>query len=74
MKRCPVIIQLSILINNKYKLKPIPVKRLIMEILIILGVLIVFISLMGGAFQTDLKDMEKTHPKFRKHLKDRYDL
>jgi hypothetical protein len=45
-----------------------------MEILVGLVVLIGFMWLMGSAFQTDLKDMKKTHPKFRKHLKDRYDL
>jgi len=27
---------------------------------------------MGYAFQKDLKDMEKTHPKFRKYLIDNY--
>ena len=45
-----------------------------MEILIGICVLIGFMYVMGYAFQKDLKDMEKTHPKFRKHLKDRYDL
>ena len=29
---------------------------------------------MGLAFQNDLKEMEKTHPKYRKYLKDRYDV
>ena len=45
-----------------------------MEILIGISVLFGFIYVMGYAFKKDLKDMEKTHPKFRKHLKDRYDL
>ncbi len=45
-----------------------------MEILIVICVLFGFMYVMGCAFQNDLKDMEKTHPKFRKHLKDKYDL
>lgn len=50
------------------------IKRFIMEILIGIIVLFGFMYVMGWAFQKDLKDMEKTHPKFRKHLSDKYDL
>ena len=49
-------------------------KTFIMEVLIGVSVLIVFMYVMGWAFQKDLKDMNKTHPKFRKHLKDKHDL
>jgi predicted small metal-binding protein len=45
-----------------------------MEILIGIGILFGLMYVMGCAFQKDLKDMEKTHPKFRKHLKDNHDL
>ena len=43
---------------------------------ILIGIIVLFgfMYAMGLAFQTDLKDMEKTHPKFRKHLKNKYDL
>jgi len=43
-----------------------------MEILILICVLFGFMYVMGYAFQKDLKDMEKTHPKFRKYLIDNY--
>ena len=43
-----------------------------MELLIGLIILISFMAVMGWAFQHDLKEMEKTHPKYRKHLKDKY--
>lgn len=43
-----------------------------MKILILIGLLIGFMYLMGWALQYDLKEMEKTHPKYRKYLKDRY--
>ncbi len=45
-----------------------------MEILIGICVLFGLMYVMGCAFQKDLKDMEKTHYKFRKYLKDNYDL
>jgi hypothetical protein len=45
-----------------------------MEILIVICVFFGFMCVMGYAFQKDLKEMEKTHPEFRKHLKDKYDL
>jgi hypothetical protein len=43
---------------------------------ILIGIIILFwvMYVMGCVFQKDLKDMEKTHPKFRKHLKDKYEL
>lgn len=43
-----------------------------MELLIGLVILFGFMYVMGWAFQYDLKEMEKTHPKYRKHLKDKY--
>jgi hypothetical protein len=48
--------------------------KIIIEILIGICVLFGFMYVMGYAFQKDLKDMQKTHPKFRKHLKDKYDF
>lgn len=45
-----------------------------MEIIIGLAILIGFMYVMGWAFQQDLKEMEKTHPKYTKHLKDKYNL
>lgn len=44
------------------------------EILIGLGILFGFMYVMGWAFQYDLKEMERTHPKYRKHLKDKHKL
>jgi len=43
-----------------------------MEILIGICVLIGLMYVMGYALQKDLKEMEKTHPKLRKHLEDKY--
>ena len=34
--------------------------------------LIGFMYVMGWAFQNDLEEMKKTHPAYRKHLKDKY--
>ena len=45
-----------------------------MRILIGICALIGLMYAMCYAFQKDLNDMEETHPKFRKHLKDKYDL
>ncbi len=28
----------------------------------------------GKAFESDLKDLDKTNPRYRKHLKDKYDI
>ena len=39
-------------------------------LLVILG----FMWLMGKCFESDLKDLEKTNPKYRKWLKDKYDI
>ena len=47
------------------------------EILIgisLIGAVVGFMYVMGYAFQQDLKEMEKTHPKFRKYLKNKYKL
>jgi hypothetical protein len=44
------------------------------EIIIGILLLIGFMYAMGWAFQYDLKEMEKTHPKYRKYLKDRYGI
>lgn len=30
--------------------------------------------ILSKAFQSDLRDLEKTNPRFRKYLKDKYDL
>ena len=43
-----------------------------------MGVIIVILSivfviwLLGKALESDLKDLEKTNPKFRQYLKDKY--
>ena len=47
-------------------------QRFIMGILIGIVLLFGFMYIMGWAFQYDLKEMKKTHPKYRKYLKDRY--
>lgn len=44
------------------------------EILIGISIVVGLMYLMGYALQKDLKNMEKTHPKFRKHLKDKFNL
>ena len=33
-----------------------------------------FMWVMGKCFESDLKDLEKTNPKYRKWLKDNYDI
>ena len=43
-----------------------------MEIIIGVVLLIGFMYVMGWAFQNDLEEMKKTHPAYRKHLKDKY--
>ena len=49
-----------------------------MENLIGLSVLIIvifgFMWVMGKCFESDLKDLEKTNPKYRKYLKDKFDI
>jgi hypothetical protein len=49
-----------------------------MEDLIGLVVYIVFLFgfmwIMGKCFESDLKDLEKTNPKYRKFLKDKYNI
>ena len=30
--------------------------------------------ILGLAFQSDLKDLEKTNPKYRKYLKEKFDI
>jgi|LauGreDrversion4_2_1035121.scaffolds.fasta_scaffold863631_1 hypothetical protein len=39
-------------------------------LLVILG----FMWLMGKCFESDLKELEKTNPKYRKFLKDKYNI
>jgi hypothetical protein len=49
-----------------------------MEDLIGVSVLIIvvfgFMYVMGKCFESDLKDLEKTNPKYRKYLKDKFDI
>lgn len=49
-----------------------------MEDLIGLSVLVIvifgFMYLSGKCFEADLKDLEKSNPKYRKHLKDNYNI
>lgn len=49
-----------------------------MEDLIGISVLIIvvfgFMYVMGKCFESDLKDLEKTNPKYRKYLKDKFDI
>lgn len=46
----------------------------------IIGLLILFLFIfglmwvLGKVFQSDLKELEKTNPKYRKWLKDKYDI
>ena len=42
--------------------------------LILAVVILGFMYLMGRLFESDLKDMEKTHPHYRKYLRDKYDI
>jgi uncharacterized protein YneF (UPF0154 family) len=39
-----------------------------------LFVILGFMWVMGKCFESDLKDLEKTNPKYRKWLKDKYDI
>ena len=43
-------------------------------ILITVFVIVGFMWVMGKCYQHDLKEMEKTDPKYRKWLKDNYDI
>ena len=45
-----------------------------MELLIGLLILFGIMYIMGYAFNKDLNDLKKTHPKYRKHLRDKYKL
>lgn len=45
-----------------------------LELLIGLGIIITIMWIFGKAFESDLKDLEKTNPKYRKFLKDKYDI
>lgn len=44
--------------------------ELLVIILIIFGLMYMF----GRAFQSDLDDLERKNPKYRKWLKDKYDI
>ena len=44
--------------------------NLLIMVFIILGIMSIF----GIAFQYDLKELEKTNPKYRKWLKDKYNI
>lgn len=46
---------------------------IITAIIVILG-FFVFFYIMGKAFESDLKDLEKTNPRLRKYLKDKYNM
>jgi uncharacterized protein YneF (UPF0154 family) len=39
-----------------------------------LFVILGFMWVMGKCFESDLKDLEKTNQKYRKFLKDKYDI
>jgi len=42
---------------------------------VFLGIVILgFMYLMGRFFESDLKDLEKHNPQYRKYLKDKYDI
>jgi len=43
-----------------------------MEILLLIGMIFGIMYVMGWALQDDLKRMEDSDPKYRKHLKDKY--
>lgn len=43
-------------------------------ILVLLFIVFGFMWIMGKAFESDLKDLEKTNPKYRQFLKDKYNL
>jgi len=45
-----------------------------MELLIGLSIIFLIMFVLGKAFQSDLNDLEKTNPKYRKHLKDKFDI
>lgn len=42
--------------------------------LVLIIVIFGFMYIMGRCFESDLKDLEKTNPKYRKYLKDKYDI
>lgn len=48
--------------------------EIIKAIGILASIIFTFLLIGGLCFQEDLKEMEKTDPKFRKHLKDKYDI
>ena len=48
--------------------------EIIKAIGILAGIIFVFLLIGGLCFQADLKDIEKTDPQFRKHLKDKYNI
>jgi Na+-transporting methylmalonyl-CoA/oxaloacetate decarboxylase gamma subunit len=43
-------------------------------VFILLLIVLIFMWIMGKAFESDLRDLEKTNPKYRKFLKDKYDI
>ena len=43
-------------------------------ILVTLFVILGFMWVIGKCFESELKDLEITNPKYRKWLKDRYDI
>ena len=45
-----------------------------MELIIGIVIIFGFMLIMGLLFQHDLKQMEKTHLKYRKYLKDTYNI
>lgn len=45
-----------------------------MELLIGFLVLFLIMFVLGKAFQSDLNDLQKTNPKYRKHLKYKFDI
>jgi hypothetical protein len=44
------------------------------KIFIGLVIIITIMWVFGKAFESDLKDLEETNPKYRKFLKDKYDI
>lgn len=45
---------------------------LVTKLLIGLGIVLLLMYCFGLAFRHDLDEMEKTHPRYRKHLKNKY--
>lgn len=43
---------------------------------LLIGIFVIFaiMWILGKAFEADLKDLEKTNPKYRKFLKDKYGM